>query len=100
MLIITGIFNEKTNELTIYEILRQNVTVIYQQDLISLFQVQEKVKACRSSKLNFSSSCFIADDSHVKTVLLHVVVFREHDIFHFRDNVHLFKYYPVKVPQN
>ena len=39
-----------------------------------------KLKACRSSKLNFSSSCFIADDSHVKIVWLHVVVFSEHDI--------------------
>ena len=38
-----------------------------------LFQVQEKSKACKSSKLNFSSSCFIADDSHVKTVWLHVL---------------------------
>ena len=39
-----------------------------------------KLKAYRSSKLNFSSSCFIADDSHVKIVWLHVVVFSEHDI--------------------
>ena len=38
-------------------------------ELDSFFQVQEKVKACRNSKLNFSSSCFIADDSHVKIVL-------------------------------
>ena len=30
MLIITGIFNEKTNELTIYRILCQNVTTFYQ----------------------------------------------------------------------
>ena len=30
MLIITGIFNEKTNELTIYGILCQNVTTFYQ----------------------------------------------------------------------
>ena len=100
MLIITGISNEKTNELTIYGILCWNVTIFYRQELVSLFQVQEKLKACRSSKLNFSSSCFIADDSHVKTERLHVVVFSKHDILHFWDNVHLFKYYPVKVPQN
>ena len=55
---------------------------------------------CRNSKLNFSSSCFIADDSHVITVWLHVVVSNEHDILHFLDNVHLFKYYLVKVLQN
>ena len=67
MLIITGISNEKTNELTIYEILCRNVTIYYWQELVSFFQVQEKLRACRSSKLNFLSSCFIADDSHAKT---------------------------------
>ena len=39
------------------------------------FQMQEKLKACRSSKLNFLSSYLIVDYSHVKTVWLHVVVF-------------------------
>ena len=58
-----------------------------------------KIKACRSSKLNFSSSYFIADDSHVKIVWLLVVVFIENDILHFW-HAHLFKYDPVKVPQN
>ena len=65
ILIITGISNEKTNELTIYGILCQIVTLFYRQELASLFQVQEKLKAFRSSKLNFPSSCFIANDSHV-----------------------------------
>ena len=37
----------------------------------------------RSSKLNVSSSCFIADGSHVKTVWLHVVVSSKHVILHF-----------------
>ena len=100
MLIITGIYNEKTNELTLYEISWRNITIFFRQELASLFQVQEKLKACKKSKLNFSSSCFIANDSHVKIVWLHVVVFSEHDILHFWDNVHLFKYYPVKVPRN
>ena len=49
-----------------------------------LFQVQKKLKACRSSKLNFLSSCFIADDGHVKIVWLHVVVFSKHDNLRFR----------------
>ena len=53
----------------------------------------------RSSKLNVSSSCLIADGSHVKTVWLHVVVSSKHVILHFWDNVRLFKYYPVEVPQ-
>ena len=52
------------------------------------------------TKLNFSNNCFIANDSHVKVVWLHVVVFGKHGLLHFWDNVHLFKYYPVKVPQN
>ena len=80
MLIITGISNEETNELTIYGKLGRNITIFYRQELASLFQVQEKLKACRSSKLNFSSSCFIADDSHIKIVWLNIVVFSEHDI--------------------
>ena len=101
MLIITGISNEKTNELTIYGILCWNVTIFYRQELVSLFQVQEKLKACRSSKLNVSSSCFISDDRHIKIVWIHIPVFSKHDILHFWDNVHLFKYYPVlKVTQN
>ena len=70
-------------KLTIYGILCQNVTIFYRQEIASLFQVQEKLKACRISKLNFSSSCFTADDSYVKIVWLHVVVFSDHDILHF-----------------
>ena len=36
-----------------------------------------------SLTLNFSSSCLIVDDSHVKHVWLHVVVFSKHDILNF-----------------
>ena len=99
-LIITGIFNEKTNELTIYVILCRDVKICYRPKLASLFQVQEKLKVCRNSKRNFSSSCFMADYSHVKNVWLHVVVFSKHDVLHFRDNARSLKYYPVKVSQN
>ena len=83
MLIIAGISNEKTNELTIYGILCRNVTIFYRQELVTLLQVQKKLKACKSSKTNLWSSCFIADDGHVKIVWLHVEVFSEHDILHF-----------------
>ena len=83
VLIITEISNEKTNPLTIYGVLCRNLTIFYRQELCSLFQVQEKLKVCRNSKLNFSSNCFIADESHVKTVWLHVAVFSEHDILDF-----------------
>ena len=51
--------------------------------ITSLFQVHEKLKACRNSKLNFSSCCFIANDSLVKTAWLHALVFCEHDILYF-----------------
>ena len=60
-----------------------NVTIFYRQELASSFQVQEKLKACRSSKLKFSSSCFIVDGSHAKLVWLHVVVFSGHYVLHF-----------------
>ena len=73
-LIITGISNEKTNELTIYGILCWKVTIFYRQELVSLFQVQRKLKACKSSKLNFSTSCLFADDNHTKIVWLHIIV--------------------------
>ena len=53
MLIITGISNEKGNELTIYAILCRNVTIFYRQKLASLFQVQEKLKSCRDSNETF-----------------------------------------------
>ena len=50
ILIITGISNETTNKLIIYAILCRNVTLFYRQELASLFQVQEELKACRNSK--------------------------------------------------
>ena len=82
---------KKTNELTIYGILSRNVAIFYRQELTSLYQVPGKLKACRSSKLNFLSNSFIIDDIHVIIVWLHVAVFNEHDILRLCDNVHLFK---------
>ena len=49
--------------------------LFYRQELVSLFQVQEKLKVGRFSKLNFLNSCFITGGSHVKIVWLHAVVF-------------------------
>ena len=91
MLIITGIPNDNTNELIIYGILCRNVTTFYRQELVSLFQVQEKLKDSKNSKCSFN-----ADDSH-KILWLYVVVFSEYNILKFRENVHLLKYNPVKV---
>ena len=91
---------KKTNELTIYGILCQNFRIFNRQELAFLFQVQEKLKACKNSKLDFLSSCFIADDRHVKFVWLREVVLSEHDNLHFGENMHLFKHYPVKITQN
>ena len=100
MFIITGLSNEKTNKLTIYAILCQNVTIFYGQKLDLWFRMQEKLKVCRDTKWSYSSSRFIANDSYVKIVWLHAVVFNEHDVLRSRDYVHLLKYYPVKVSQN
>ena len=50
MLIITGISNEKVNELIIYVILCRNVTIFYRQKLAFLFQMQEKLKACKNAR--------------------------------------------------
>ena len=44
MLIIIGISNEKTNELTIYGILCRNITTFYRQGLASLFQCRKILK--------------------------------------------------------
>ena len=67
------------NKLTIYGILCRNVTVSYRQEVASLFKVQEKLKARWSSKLNLSSSCFIATKSCVEMACLRLVAFSEHD---------------------
>ena len=50
----------------------RNVTKFHRQELTYLFQVQQKLKASRSSKLKYSSSCF---DTQV--VWLYVVVFSQ-----------------------
>ena len=39
------------------------VEIFYRQELVSLFQVQEKMKVCRKSTLSLSSSCFNVGDS-------------------------------------
>ena len=39
--IITGISNETRNELTIYAILWQNVTILYRQELVFLCQYRK-----------------------------------------------------------
>ena len=57
-----------------------------------------KLKVYRNSKWNFLSSCFTADESHVKIVRKHVAVFTEPDILHFWHNVRSSKCYLAKVP--
>ena len=43
-----------------------------------------KIESPQEFKINlFASSCFTADDSYIKIIWLHVVVFSEHDILHF-----------------
>ena len=43
MLLITEIYNESKNELTIYTIVCKNFTILYRQELASLFQVHQKL---------------------------------------------------------
>ena len=83
MVIIAGIFSEKTNKSIIYGALCRNVTIFYRQKLPFSFHLQENLKVCRSLKLNFLSNGFLADDIHVKIEWLHVAAFSEHDILHF-----------------
>ena len=90
ILIIKAIPKETTNESTIHTTLYGNVILFYRQELATLFQMQEELKAWRNSKLNFSSSCLIADKSHAKIIWLHQVVFIEHETA-FLDNKHLLK---------
>ena len=100
VLIITVISNETSNELTIFAKLCRNITVLYRQEIASLFQVQEKLRACGNSKWSFSSSCFINVDSQIKIISWHTVVFNENAILRFSVNVHLLKYFSIKVLQN
>ena len=74
---------KKKSELTVYGILCRHVTIFYRQQRASLFHAQEKLRSCKNSKLNFLSSYFIVDDSHVIIIWLHVVVFSKHEILHF-----------------
>ena len=72
---------------------------------LSILLTRASLFILRSGKIDseqeFQNKTFReAIDNHIKVVLLHVVVFTEHSILHFLDNVHLLKYYPVKVPQN
>ena len=91
ILIITVISNETTNKLTICAKLCRNVTIFYRQYIVSLCQVQEKLRACGNSKQSFSSSCFIAGDIRINI--------NKNAILNSWDNVHLLKHYPIKCPQ-
>ena len=89
--------NKQTNELSIYAILCQNFTISYREELASLFFIFKCRKNWKCAEIqNETSSCFIADDSHVKTLWL----FTEHDNLDFWDDVCLWKCYQVKVSQN
>ena len=100
ILINTVISNEITNALTIRAKLCPDVTIFYQKEIATLFQVQGKLRACENSEWSFSNSRFIVCDSHVKIISSHTVVFNKSAILRFLNNVHLLKYFPIKVPQD
>ena len=68
---------------------------IWSTKISFLISSSGKLKTCRNLKWNFFSSCL---QITVITVWL-LIVFTEHNLLHFLGNVHLLKYYPVKVPQ-
>ena len=44
--------------------------------------------------------CFVSSDSHTKIIWLHILVFNDHAILHFGDDVYVFEFYSIKVAQN
>ena len=74
ILVITIISNETTDELTIC------------------------ANYVETSK--YLNRCFKADENHRKITCSHSVIFNEDYFLCFWDNIHLFKNYPMKVPQN
>ena len=42
-----------------------------------------KIENVQEFKMKLFESLFIADDSHINIVWLHIIVFSEHDILHF-----------------
>ena len=93
--------NKKANQLTIYGVLCPNVNVLPTRVSfpISSAGKTESVQKEVQNK-TFLSNCFVIDGSYGEIVWPHVLVFNEHDILHFKDHLHLLKYYPVKETQN
>ena len=99
-MIITGVSNEKNKWINrIWSILSKRLNILPTRTSFFISSAG-KIESEQEFKIELPSTCFIALDSHVIIVGLHVVVCSKHDILHFWDNVHLFKYYPVKAPQN
>ena len=56
ILVVTEISNEKTDELTMYRMLCQNITIFYRKELVFFFQCK-KIESFHKFK--------IGDDSHM-----------------------------------
>ena len=52
------------------------------------------------NQMSFLRSGFIAGDSHIKLISSQAVVLNENAMYCFSNNVHLLKYFPIKLPQN
>ena len=78
ILIIKGISNKKTNDYPSmeYYVKTYNILPTKTSFFISSAGKIESVQ-------EFNIKCLIVDDSHVKHVWLHVVVFSKHDILNF-----------------
>ena len=78
MLIITGIFDETRNKLTIYSTLCRNI--IFLLTKISFFiSSAGKMENVQEFNVKLFEQLF-TDDNHIKIVWLHVIVFTEHDL--------------------
>ena len=58
ILITAVVSNETTNALTIYSMLCQNITILYQQELASLFQIKKKIKSAQEFEILFFEYLF------------------------------------------
>ena len=58
----------------------ENITMFMSQ---FLYFNARKIESVQEVKLNFSSSFFITDKSHVKSAWPHAAVSSKHDILHF-----------------
>ena len=99
VLIITRILIEKANELTINDILCQNVTIFYGKNSF-LMLIIGKNESVQEFKAKIFEKLFYCRLQSCKSCMAACSGFQQTWYFTFWDNFYLFKNYPVKLPQN